>query len=112
MSDYDSEEEGNSTRKFLGYLKPDNFADQKFERDQVMLSIPSKNENSRSSASSEYKTCEYYESPIDRRKKIMRPIKVMVENTCLSPLIIKKMGNDILKSGKKTFSLNSSLKKV
>jgi hypothetical protein len=55
MSNYDSEEEGNSTRKFLGYNKPDDFADQKFERDQVMLSIPSKKETSQSSASSDYK---------------------------------------------------------
>lgn len=60
MSENDSEEEGNSTRKFCCDLKPDNFADQKFERDQVMLNIPSKHEHSQSSISSEYKTCENF----------------------------------------------------
>lgn len=39
MSVYD-DEEGNSTRKFTGGLKPDNFADQKFERKSVNLNIP------------------------------------------------------------------------
>jgi len=43
MSDSDSEDDaGNSTRKFTTGLTPNNFADQKFEREQVTLSIPSK----------------------------------------------------------------------
>ena len=43
MSDSD-EEESNSTRKFTEGLKPNNFADQKFEReaDQIMLTVPAK----------------------------------------------------------------------
>ena len=112
MSEYDSEEEGNSTRKFCGQLKPDNFADQKFERDQVMLSIPSKKEQSVSSRSSEYKTCEYYESPEVIKRQAIHHLQIMQDNSCLSPLILKKMENDILRSGSKPFSLSSSLKKV
>jgi hypothetical protein len=117
MSDSDDEEYDNSTRKFTAGLRPDNFADQKFERETPFeLSVNTHCRDTSldspcSENSSDYQTCQLYLSP-HPRVQVKRPIEVLQDQCCLSPLILKKQENDLLRSGQKTFTLGSSLKKV